>query len=153
VDRPIKEKKLPEVCSEEEIITILKATPNLKHKSILMTIYSAGLRLSELVSLKIKDIDSMRMQIRVEQGKGKKDRYTLLSTRTLSILREYIKNEKPHLYLFEGQGSTSKKPVPYAARSIQNILKDSLKRSAIKKNVTVHTLRHSPESYRDHPFT
>jgi integrase/recombinase XerD len=144
IDRPIKEKKLPEVCSEEEIINILKETLNLKHRAILMTIYSGGLRISELVNLKITDIDSKRMQIRVEQGKGKKDRYTLLSQKTLEILRKYIKQEgNSNFYLFEGQGSTPKKPIPYSARSIQNILKNSLKRTGIKKNVTVHTLRHS----------
>lgn len=94
IDRPIREKMLPEVCSEEEIISILKATTNLKHKAILMTIYSGGLRIGELVNMKIKDIDSKRMQIRVEQGKGKKDRYTLLSIKTLDILRIYIRQAK-----------------------------------------------------------
>lgn len=143
IDRPIREKMLPEVCSEEEIISILKATTNLKHKAILMTIYSGGLRISELVNMKIKDIDSKRMQIRVEQGKGKKDRYTLLSKKTLDILRLYIKQERPIKYLFEGQASKEQKPVPYSARSIQAILKQSIKKTGIKKKVTVHTLRHS----------
>lgn len=143
VDRPIREKALPEVCSEEEIVAIFKATENLKHKAILMTIYSAGLRISELINLKIKDIDSKRMQIRIEQAKGKKDRYTILSPKTLKILREYFKNEKPSEFLFEGQGSTNEKPIPYSARSIQAILKQSLKVTGIKKKVTVHTLRHS----------
>ena len=143
VDRPIREKALPEVCSEEEIVAILKATENLKHKAILMTIYSAGLRISELINLKIKDIDSKRMQIRVEQAKGKKDRYTILSTRTLMILREYIKKERPFFYLFEGQGSTSSNPVKYSSTSIGSILKASVSKTTIKKRVTVHTLRHS----------
>lgn len=79
IDRPRKEKFLPEVLSEEEIVQILNATENLKHKAVLMTIYSAGLRISELVNLRLKDIDSQRMQIRVEQAKGKKDRYTMLA--------------------------------------------------------------------------
>jgi site-specific recombinase XerD len=143
VDRPIREKALPEVCSEEEIVAIFKATENLKHKAILMTIYSAGLRISELINLKIKDIDSKRMQIRVEQAKGKKDRYTILSTRTLMILREYIKKERPFFYLFEGQGSTSSNPVKYSSASIGSILKASVSKTTIKKRVTVHTLRHS----------
>ncbi|MCH6232618.1 tyrosine-type recombinase/integrase [Cognataquiflexum rubidum] len=143
VDRPIREKALPEVCSEEEIVAIFKATENLKHKAILMTIYSAGLRISELINLKIKDIDSKRMQIRIEQAKGKKDRYTILSPKTLKILREYFKNEKPSEFLFEGQGSTNEKPIQYSARSIQAILKQSLEITRIKKKVTVHTLRHS----------
>lgn len=143
VDRPIREKILPEVCSEEEVSAILKATKNLKHRAILMTIYSAGLRISELINLRIRDIDSKRMQIRVEQGKGKKDRYTLLSQKTLEILRLYIKQEHPVEYLFEGQGSNLENPVPYSARSIQAILKQSISQTKIQKKITVHTLRHS----------
>jgi site-specific recombinase XerD len=143
VDRPIREKMLPEVLSEEEVSAILKATKNLKHKAILMTIYSAGLRIGELIKLKIKDIDSKRMQIRVEQAKFKKDRYTILSQRTLEILRLYIKQEKPFEYLFEGQWSTKENPVQYSARSIQAVLKKSLEITGIGKHVTVHTLRHS----------
>lgn len=143
VDRPIREKILPEVLSEEEVSAILKATKNLKHKAILMTIYSAGLRIAELTKLKIKDIDSKRMQIRVEQAKGKKDRYTILSQRTLEILRLYIKQEKPHEYLFEGQKSTKEFPVKYSTTSISAILNKALNNVGIKKNVTVHTLRHS----------
>lgn len=143
VDRPIREKKLPEVLSEEEVTAILKSTSNLKHRAIFMTIYSAGLRLGELIQLKIKDIDSNRMQIRIEGAKGKKDRYTLLSPKTLYILRSYIKEDKPHYFLFEGFGSSKEKPVEYGRRSVQNILKSSVERAGIKKKVTVHTLRHS----------
>jgi integrase/recombinase XerD len=143
IDRPQREKILPEVCSEEEIVNILKCTKNLKHKAILTTIYSAGLRISELIHLKISHIDSNRMQIRVEQSKGKKDRYTLLSSKTLKLLREYIKEYRPTTYLFEGQGSTKEKPLPYAARSIQVILKESAKKAGITKKISVHTLRHS----------
>jgi integrase/recombinase XerD len=143
VDRPIREKALPEVLSEKEVSAILKATGNLKHRAILMTIYSAGLRISELINLKIKDIDSERMQIRVEQAKGKKDRYTLLSSKTLKTLREYFKTERPHVYLFEGQGSTVERPVPYSARSIQAIFHQAIRGTEIKKKVSVHTLRHS----------
>jgi site-specific recombinase XerD len=143
VDRPIREKTLPEVCSEEEIVAIFKAVANLKHKAILMTIYSAGLRVSELINLRIKDIDSKRMQIRVEQSKGKKDRYTLLSNRTLLLLREYIIKERPHHYLFEGQESTAEKPMKYSTTSISAILKAAVSKTTIKKKITVHTLRHS----------
>jgi site-specific recombinase XerD len=143
IERPKKERVLPTVCSEEEISAILKATENLKHKAILMTIYSSGLRVGELTRLKIKDIDSDRMQIRVEQSKGKKDRYTLLSEKALHILRSYIKEYKPVFWLFEGQGSTAGKPVPYSARSVQNILKEAAAKAKIKKNISVHTLRHS----------
>lgn len=143
IDRPQREKILPQVCSEEEVISILKSTKNLKHKAILTTIYSAGLRISELINLKITHIDSDRMQIRVEQSKGKKDRYTLLSQKNLKLLREYIRVFKPYYYLFEGQRSTKENPIPYTARSIQVILKDSAKKAGITKNISVHTLRHS----------
>ncbi|SIN70042.1 tyrosine-type recombinase/integrase [Algoriphagus halophilus] len=143
VDRPIREKKLPTVCSQEEIISIFNATKNLKHKAILMTIYSAGLRVSELIDLTINDIDSKRMQIFIKQAKGKKDRYTILSKRTLTILREYIKRERPIYYLFEGQGSTKEKPIKYSTTSIESIVKAAVSKTNIRKKVTPHTLRHS----------
>ncbi len=138
IDRPRKEKMLPEVLSEEEVVKILNATENLKHKAILMTIYSAGLRVSELTNLRIKDIDSNRMQIRVEQAKGKKDRYTLLSEKTLEILRRYVKEYKPKVWLFEGA-----KGEQYSTSSIQANLKIAVEKTDIKKRITVHTLRHS----------
>ncbi len=138
IDRPRREKTLPTVLSEEEIILIINAVENIKHKAILMTIYSAGLRISEAINLKLKDIDSKRMQIRIEQSKGKKDRYTLLSTKTLEILRIYFLEYKPKIWLFEGQGGEQ-----YSDRSIQNILKMALLKTNIKKHITVHTLRHS----------
>ena len=138
IDRPREETYLPEVLSEQEITAILNATENLKHKAILMTIYSAGLRIGEAINLKIKDIDSQRMQIRVEQGKGKKDRYTLLGNKTLEILRKYVSEFKPSFWLFEGTLGKQ-----YADRSIQEILKKSVAKTNIKKRITVHTLRHS----------
>jgi integrase/recombinase XerD len=138
IDRPRKEKMLPEVLSEEEVVQLLNATDNLKHKAIFMTIYSAGLRISEAVNLKIKDIDSKRMQIRVEQAKGKKDRYTLLGTKTLEILRKYVAMYKPKVWLFEGVGDKQ-----YSSSSIQANFKISVNKTGIKKRVTVHTLRHS----------
>jgi len=138
VDRPRSEKTLPVVLSEDEISSIIRATTNLKHKTILMTIYSAGLRISEAINLRIKDIDSDRMQILVEQSKGKKDRYTLLSSKTLEIMRQYFQIYKPKIWLFEGQ-----KGEQYSDRSIQAILKASVSKTSIRKRVTVHTLRHS----------
>ena len=138
IDRPREEQFLPEVLSTEEITAILNATENLKHKAILMTIYSAGLRIGEAINLKIKDIDSQRMQIRVEQGKGKKDRYTLLGNKTLEILRKYVAEYKPKEWLFEGA-----KGEQYSTRSIGHILKDAVEKTNIKKRITVHTLRHS----------
>jgi len=138
IDRPRKERLLPEVLSEEEIVKILDATENLKHKAILMTIYSAGLRISELINLHIKDIDSERMQIRVEQAKGKKDRYTLLGEKTLEVLRKYILQYKPKVWLFEGL-----KGEQYSSSSIQANLKIAVDKAGINKHITVHTLRHS----------
>lgn len=143
VERLRKEKALPVVCSEEEILQLLKSVENIKHRAILSTIYSSGLRISELINLKIKDIDSERMQIRVEQAKGKKDRYTILSKKLLVLLRSYFIVEKPNHWLFEGAGSTKENPVQYSVRSIQSILKAALEKTGIKKHVTVHTLRHS----------
>jgi len=138
IERPRKEKFLPEVLSEEEVVQILNATDNLKHKAIFMTIYSAGLRISEAINLKVKDIDSKRMQIRVEQAKGKKDRYTLLGEKTLEILRRYVLEYKPKVWLFEGQSGEK-----YSSSSIQANLKIAVDKTGIKKRITVHTLRHS----------
>ncbi len=140
IDRSREEKKLPTVLNETEVATLLKKTENLKHKTILTLCYSGGLRLGELVNLKIKDIDSTRMQIRIEQGKGKKDRYTLLSPKMLILLRTYIAEHKPKpkIYLFEGQDGGQ-----YTARSVQLIMQASASRVGITKKVSVHTLRHS----------
>jgi len=143
IDRPRQEKALPEVLSEEEVAAILNATVNLKHKALLMTIYSGGLRISEAVNMKIKDIDSKRMQIRIEQGKGKKDRYTLLGRETLRILRKYVREYRPKEWMFEGSAGGQ-----YSTRSIQNILKKAVTEVGIKKNVTVHTFRHRNYSFR-----
>jgi site-specific recombinase XerD len=139
IDRPRKEKALPSVLSTEEVKAILNTTENIKHKAILMTIYSSGLRISEAISLKIKDIDSERMQIRIEQAKGKRDRYTLLSEKTLQVLRVYFKEYRPQIWLFEGV----KLGEQYSIRSIQNIFHTSVQKAGIIKDVSVHTLRHS----------
>jgi site-specific recombinase XerD len=138
IERPREEKYLPEVLSQEEVKLILNNTENLKHKAVLMTIYSAGLRISEAINLKLKDIDSGRMQIRVEQAKGKKDRYTLLSEKTLQTLRKYVVEYKPGEWLFEGMNGER-----YSQKAIQVMLKKAVEKSKITKRVTVHTLRHS----------
>lgn len=136
--RPIKEKKLPCVLSENEIANVLGSVENLKHKTILSLIYSAGLRISEVINLKIEDIDSGRNLIVIKGGKGKKDRTTILSKILLELLRNYYRKYQPKDYLFEGQNGGK-----YSAKSIQNIFKRALMRSGIKKHATVHTLRHS----------
>ena len=138
IERPLKEKALPVVLNHAEVIAIIKATPNIKHRAMLILAYSSGLRVSELLKLKIKDIDSERMQIRVEQAKGKKDRYTLLSEKALIIFRDYFKQYKPKEWLFEGIGGGA-----YSARSIQEVIQYAAKRAGILKKVSMHTLRHS----------
>jgi integrase/recombinase XerD len=132
-------RKLPVVLSQQEIQAIFSATRNLKHRVVLMTIYSAGLRLGEVVHLKVSDIDSQRMTIRVQQGKGQKDRYTLLSQRTLEVLREYWKEYRPVGWLFPGKPETE----PLSVSSVQRVFEKGLLRARIKKPASVHTLRHS----------
>jgi integrase/recombinase XerD len=138
VQRPKNEKKLPVVLSEVEVSEILKNITNLKHRCIIYVIYSGGLRLSEVANLKPADIDSMRRMIIIRHGKGAKDRYTLLSERLLPMLREYYREYKPKVWLFEGKDHGQ-----YSVRSIQEILKAALRKTKIRKKVTVHTLRHS----------
>lgn len=138
IERPREEKTLPIVLNETEISDILKAAENLKHKTILMTCYSAGLRLSELTNLKLKDIDSERMQIRISQAKGKKDRYSILSPKLLVLLRKYFAKYEPKIWLFEGQTGGQ-----YSTRSIQIIMHEATFKAGIKKKISVHTLRHS----------
>jgi len=129
---------VPTVFNTDEIVRILQLTENLKHRAILSVIYSAGLRISEVINLKIKDIDAGRKQIRIEQSKGKKDRYTLLSEKTLELLRIYFKAYHPKVYLFEGADGGQ-----YSTRSVQMFFKDICRKAGIKKKVSVHTLRHS----------
>ena len=133
-----KEEKIPVVLSEEEVAAVIKAVNNLKHKVILMTIYSAGLRLSECLALTVTDMDFDRNQIRIRKGKGKKDRQTVLSRTLLSEMKDYLIKFCPKIFLFEGQ-----KGGRYSASSIQAIMKRAVKKSGIKKHATVHTLRHS----------
>jgi site-specific recombinase XerD len=136
--RPHKEHRLPKVLSKNEVKGILSSCVNLKHKTILMLIYSAGLRRSELIDLKISDIDSERMVINIMGAKGKKDRISLLSKNMLSLLRSYYKAYRPKKYLFEGQAGGK-----YSPTSIANILKKAAIKAGIRKTVTPHMLRHS----------
>jgi len=139
IPRAKREKRLPVVLSQQEIQAIFSATRNLKHRALLMTIYSAGLRVSEVVHLKVSDIDSQRMTIRVKQGKGAKDRYTLLGRRTLGVLRDYWRVYRPKEWLFPGQPAKGSLSVS----SVQKIFEKVLQEAGIKKHATVHTLRHS----------
>jgi len=139
IPRSKMEKRLPVVLSRQEVEAIFLATRNLKHRAILMTIYSAGLRVSEAVHLKVLDIDSQRMVIRVEQSKGAKDRYTLLAQRALEVLRDYWRAYRPKEWLFPGQPAKG----PLSVSSVQRVFGKVLHEAGIKKHATVHTLRHS----------
>ncbi len=139
IERPRKESKLPKVLSKEEIIAIINLTNNIKHKCIISLLYSSGLRRNELLQLKIKDIDSKRMVIRVEQAKGNKDRYTVLNKSVLEDLRKYFKIYRPKTYLFESPISGN----PYSSSSVLQIVVKSAKNAGIKQRVTPHMLRHS----------
>lgn len=132
-------KRLPTVLSRQEVDELLQCTSNLKHRTFLMTLYAAGLRLAECSHLKIPDIDSTRMQLRVAHGKGAKERHVPLSPRLLEALRQYWKKYRPETYLFSGKTPE----VPYAATSIQKAIKASARRAGIKKPVHPHVLRHS----------
>jgi site-specific recombinase XerD len=138
IPRPRGEKKLPLVLSKQEVQKILSAHTNIKHRALLMITYSAGLRVSETRHLKISDIDSSRMLLRVEQAKGHKDRYAVLSPIALELLRTYWKLYKPKKWLFENKDG---QPVP--ERTAQKIFMNAVEKTDIKKHASIHTLRHS----------
>lgn len=138
IERPYKSRKLPVVLAKEEVKAMIESTSNLKHRVILSLIYSAGLRMSEVLGLKIGHIDSSRMALVIEQAKGFKDRTVPLSPKILELLRDYYKAYHPKEYLFEGQ-----KGGPYSSESVGRIVKVAAKKAGVKKRVTAHTLRHS----------
>lgn len=137
--RPKKEKKLPDVLSQDEVIKILNSVENVKHRAILVVVYSSGLRISEVVRLKINDIDSNRMMIHIRQAKGKKDRYVILSEVALEELRRYIRKNPKDDWLFPG-GTDGKH---LSERSVQKVFERAKNKAKIQKEVSVHSLRHS----------
>jgi integrase/recombinase XerD len=137
-ERPIRELKLPVVMSEHEVLLVLKACENLKHKAMLFTIYSAGLRRSELINLRVTDIDVSRNVINIRGAKGKKDRITLLSEKMLTLLSDYYEKYKPTYWVFEGEGHQQ-----YSASSLNKVFTNAVRKSGITKSVTLHSLRHS----------
>ena len=139
VKRPKKDKKLPVVLSQEEVEKILLSVDNIKHKAILMLTYSAGLRVSEIVNLKSKDIDSKRMLIYIKMAKGRKDRYVMLSESILQILRDYWKEYRPVEWLFPGQD----KEKHITTRTVEKIFSNACEKAKILKPVSIHSLRHS----------
>jgi integrase/recombinase XerD len=138
IQRPNKSKTLPNVFSPEEVDKLLKAPENVKHKAVLLLIYSAGLRLSEATNLRVKDIHSDEGYLFIKDSKGKRDRKTVLSPMVLDYLRTYYKKYKPSYWLFEGQTGGK-----YSNRSIQQILRHAVEVSGVNPWGTVHTLRHS----------
>lgn len=130
--------KLPEILSAEEIERLLKCAFNRKHRAVLMTTYAAGLRVSEVVNLRLADIDSSRMTIRVCQGKGNKDRYTILSSRLLTELRTYYRESKPRFWLFHGTYNDRQMHIGTA----QKMYYTAKERACITKEGGIHTLRH-----------
>jgi len=132
-------RRLPAILSPEEMNDIFNATHNIKYKAIFMTIYSAGLRISEVCNLKVSDIDSKNMQIFIREGKGNKDRYTILGKSNLKILREYWEISRPKEYLFSGRYSIN----AISPRSVQVEFGKSIERTKITKHVTVHSVRHA----------
>jgi len=133
IERPKSEKKLPQVIDHNHIINQLSKIENIKHKAILTLTYSVGLRVSEITNLKIEDIDSKRMLIHIKNAKGKKDRIVPLSQTVLELLREYWKEFRPSIYLFNGQNGGQ-----YSIQSCQKLYK-----KYIDQNSSIHTLRHS----------
>ena len=138
IERPIRRQKLPMILSRSEVAALINCTKNLKHRFLLSFLYGTGLRIGELINLKISDIDGDRKMVFVREGKGLKDRMVPIGDGLLNQARQYYKAFQPKEYLFEGQ-----KGGQYTARSAQQVMKQALARAGIKKPATLHTLRHS----------
>jgi integrase/recombinase XerD len=138
---PRHEQKLPVVLSPAEVAALFHSTPNLKHRTMLMTIYAAGLRVSELINLRVTDIDSQRQLIRVRQGKGRKDRQVMLSPKLLEALRTYWKRYRPKTWLFPGRDP--QRPITQA--TVWRICDQARTAAHLTKPVSPHTLRHYAE--------
>ncbi|NEV94653.1 tyrosine-type recombinase/integrase [Psychroflexus sp. YR1-1] len=135
---PRKDRKLPDVLSTEEVISILQATRNLKHRALLGLIYSSGLRIGEVLKLKLADVDLDRQAVYVRSGKGRKDRHSTLGRSIQPLLVNYVRTYKPQQFLFEGEAGKA-----YSASSVRAFLKRSCRLAKLRKRVTPHTLRHS----------
>ncbi|MHA6247702.1 tyrosine-type recombinase/integrase [Pontibacter sp. CAU 1760] len=138
VERPEKPSRLPQVLSKQEVLRILTATVNLKHRCMLQLLYAGGLRISEVINLRITDVRSERNLLFIRGGKGKKDRTTLLSQKLLENLRAYYKQYKPKVWLFEGQTGGQ-----YTVESNRSVFRASKEKAGVQTKATPHTLRHS----------
>jgi len=132
-------RKLPVILSGEEVLKLFQVVTNLKHRSILMTAYAGGLRVSEVTHLRVSDVDGQRMMLRVEQGKGRQDRYVMLSHKLLTVLREYWKTYKTRHWLFTGQNPER----PLTRASVHKFFHKARRKAGITKRISVHGLRHS----------
>jgi site-specific recombinase XerD len=137
-----KVRKLPCVLTQQQVWRIICAAKNLKHRLMLMTTYSAGLRASEVIALKPKHIESDKMLIKIRAGKGDKDRYSLLSVKLINQLRDYYKTDRPKTYLFPSSYK-HKKQKPLCYESLRSIYENARKKAGVKKGAGIHTLRHS----------
>lgn len=138
LERPKRSRQLPSVLSQEEVLSIIQSTQNLKHRAIIALLYSCGLRISELINMKLADFHIERKQLIVKNGKGRKDRYVSLADSFLPLLSNYYNSYKPKIFFVEGQNGGK-----YSAESVRQFLRKSCLKAKIKKNVTPHTLRHS----------
>jgi site-specific recombinase XerD len=138
IPRPKRPTQLPKVVAKTDVKRMLQKVTNIKHRVLLKLCYGMGLRVSELIELKITDVDSKRMQVHIRNAKGKKDRYVTLPETVLEELREYFRTYKPNEYLFEGQFGGK-----YSVRSAQAVFRQAMKKAKINKAVGIHGLRHS----------
>ena len=139
ISRPRKEVKLPAILTQDEIGRLIKVTTNLKHKSLISLAYSTGMRLNEVRLMKPSDIDAGRLQVKVSNGKGNRQRYTIISDKVIVLLRDYYKKYRPVRYMFEGLRPGR----PMEPNSIRNAFNKGISKAGIKKSVTFHCLRHS----------
>jgi integrase/recombinase XerD len=142
IKRPRKDLPMPEILSKDEVVQMIEATSNFKHKSIIALLYSSGIRREELLHLQLKDIDSKRMVVRITLGKGNRSRDVLLAENTLKLLRKYYQtfHPQPIKYVFEAGGTPGE---PYSAASVGHIVKRAASKAGIKKGVHPHSLRHA----------
>jgi integrase/recombinase XerD len=140
---PKRRDRLPVVLSPEEVQRLIAGAKNLYHRTLLLTLYGAGLRRAELCDLKVRDIDSQRMMLRVERGKGGRDREIPLSPTLLAALRQYYRWMRPHTYLFPGTRHGWRADAPITAKVVWNAVQHAVRKAGIDKHVTPHTLRHS----------
>ena len=138
IERPRKRNHLPKIISEHEVLGLLRATQNLKHKAITCLLYASGLRISEVIHLNVSDLDFTNHTILIKQSKGFKDRLSIMGEATALVLKKYLKIYQPKIHLFEGQFGGS-----YSPRSINKFLKQNAKKAGISVNISAHMLRHS----------